>query len=142
MNAATPGSESKFVMTNVLDTDPVSGLWHQIAVYPPRLLVEFGIKFILGHIYTSVVRMNTDGSKQVVPYNSAAPWTWYTISKCLFKGSLAVSFHLLITRGSKSVKSILGLASQCLCIVGKPYCATRISLHHFLAAIYLHKYGR
>ena len=73
MNAATPGSESKFVMTNVLDTDPVSGLWHQIAVYPPRLLVEFGIKFILGHIYTAVVRMNTDGSKQVVPYNSAAP---------------------------------------------------------------------
>ena len=59
-------------MASVLGMDAVTGLWCQIAVYPPRILVGFGIKHLPGQIYMAVIRMNTDNSKQVVPYNSAA----------------------------------------------------------------------
>ena len=68
-----PGSKSKFVMVTVIGTDTETGWQGQLAVYTSKLLVEFGIKYLPGQIYMAVLRTNTDGSHQVVPYDSAVP---------------------------------------------------------------------
>ena len=73
MGKPTPGSKSKFVIATVIGTDAETGWQCQLAVYISKLLVEFGIKYLPGQIYTVVLRTNTDGSCQVVPYDSAAP---------------------------------------------------------------------
>ena len=81
MGKPKPGSKSKFVMATVIGMDTETGQWqHQLAVYTLKLLVKFGIKYLPGQIYMVVLRTNTDRSHQVVPYDSGAIWSWYTIS--------------------------------------------------------------